>query len=75
MSSHELDDFLNLFVDAVQNVDGEYMRTIYQEMAYVVEVINDENQRRYMQRNVVGNDIVRTGERIFVMSSTINSVC
>ncbi|HVV55171.1 MAG TPA: hypothetical protein VHC47_07600 [Mucilaginibacter sp.] len=65
MSSDELDEFLALFCTAIQNVDGEYMRTIYHEMAYVVDIINNENQQQYMRRNVVGNDIVRTGERIF----------
>lgn len=65
MTQERLDEFLTLFIAAVKNVDGEYMRTIYHEMGYVVDTINDENQQNYMRRNVVGNDIVRTGERIY----------
>ncbi|MEO3408489.1 hypothetical protein AAFN85_31535 [Mucilaginibacter sp. CAU 1740] len=65
MTDGELDDFLELFTLAVSKVEGEYMRTIYHEMGYVVSMIRQAHQRRNMRRGLVDNDIVRTGERIF----------
>lgn len=60
MTIEHLDRFFKIFIDSVNNVAAPYIRTVYGEMGMVAQMLN-----YYERRNMIGNDLVRTGERIF----------
>ena len=65
MTQAHLDIFLGLFVDAVDHVGPEYMRTLYGDMDNVLHLMQNEAQRRAIDRFVIEDNLVKTGERIF----------
>ncbi len=60
MTEERLNRFFVLFIDSVNNVAASYIRTVYGEMEMVAQMLN-----HYERRNLVGNDLIKTGERIF----------
>jgi hypothetical protein len=65
MSPENLNLFRTLFLQAVNNVGPAYMRTIYGEMDMILQFVEHEAQRQHIEKHMIGDNLVKTGERIF----------
>ncbi|RFZ81027.1 hypothetical protein DYU05_20620 [Mucilaginibacter terrenus] len=65
MSEEDLQHFHNLFIAAVAAVPEDYRQTVHYDVRQLLPRIENRGQRYNLKRKLIGDHLIKSGERIF----------